>query len=104
MRIAQGLVHMGKGLLTINPLHSSKFLFSNVSLAGLLVVLYCGTDMNTFIAGEHHYFLFYLALSIYPRMLIALNEQLEPIQTSVRVGQAVDVVGQAGKPKTITGF
>ena len=23
---------------------------------------------------------------------------------SVRVGQAVDVVGQAGKPKTITGF
>ena len=26
------------------------------------------------------------------------------MQTSVRVGQAVDIVGQAGKPKTITGF
>jgi len=33
-----------------------------------------------------------------------LNEQLEPIQTQVRVGMAVDVVGQAGRPKTITGF
>jgi len=29
---------------------------------------------------------------------------LEPIQTSVRVGTAVDTVGAAGKPKTITGF
>ena len=27
-----------------------------------------------------------------------------PMKLNVRVGQAVDVVGQAGKPKTITGF
>lgn len=37
-------------------------------------------------------------------MLVALNEDLEPIRTQVRVGMAIDVVGQAGKPKTITGF
>ncbi len=29
---------------------------------------------------------------------------MEPVQTQVRVGQAVDTVGQAGRPKTITGF
>ena len=62
------------------------------------------TDMQTFICGKYHYFLFYLTLSIYPRMMIALNEELEPISTSVRVGNAVDTVGQAGKPKKITGF
>ena len=33
-----------------------------------------------------------------------LNEKLEPISVPVRVGQAVDTVGQAGQPKTITGF
>lgn len=33
-----------------------------------------------------------------------MNENLEPIQTSVRVGTAVDTVGAAGRPKTITGF
>mmetsp|Transcript_31613 Transcript_31613/g.42833 ORF Transcript_31613/g.42833 Transcript_31613/m.42833 type:complete len:249 (-) Transcript_31613:319-1065(-) len=81
IRIAQGLVHMGKGLLGMNPLHSGKFLFSNVSLGGLITVLYTCTDMNTFIAGKYHYFLYYLVLSIYPRMLITLNEELEPIQT-----------------------
>ena len=88
----------------MNPLHSEKFLFSNVSLAGVLTVLLAATDMNTFITGKYHYFLFYLTLSIYPRMLITLNEQLEPVQTQVRVGNAVDTVGQAGKPKRITGF
>jgi 26S proteasome regulatory subunit N1 len=29
---------------------------------------------------------------------------MEPVQTSVRVGMAVDTVGAAGRPKTITGF
>jgi 26S proteasome regulatory subunit N1 len=88
----------------LNPLHSEKFLFSNVSLAGLLTVLYAATDMKTFINGKYHFFLYYLVLSIYPRMLITVNENLEPIQTSVRVGNAVDTVGAAGRPKTITGF
>ena len=37
-------------------------------------------------------------------MLFTLNEQLENIPTSVRVGQAVDTVGQAGNPRQITGF
>lgn len=104
VRIAQGLIHMGKGLLGLNPLHSDKFLFSNVSLAGLLIVLITCTDMKTFLVGKYHYFLYYLTLSIYPRMLITLNEELEPRQASVRVGNAVDTVGQAGKPKKITGF
>jgi 26S proteasome regulatory subunit N1 len=104
VRIAQGLVHMGKGLMGLNPLHSDKFLFSNVSLAGLLTVIYACTDMKTFITGNYHYFLYYLVLSMYPRMLITLNENLEPVQTSVRVGTAVDTVGAAGRPKTITGF
>ena len=103
-RIAQGLVHMGKGLLGLNPAHSDKFLFSNVSLAGLLTTIMAATDMKTFFCGKYHYFLFYLTLSIYPRMLITLNEDLTPCQTQVRVGVAVDTVGQAGKPKRITGF
>jgi 26S proteasome regulatory subunit N1 len=72
VRIAQGLIHLGKGLMGLNPLHSDKFLFSNVSLAGLLTVLYTATDMKTFICGKYHYFLYYLVLSIYPRMMIAV--------------------------------
>jgi 26S proteasome regulatory subunit N1 len=32
VRIAQGLVHMGKGLLTLNPYHSDRFLLSKFVL------------------------------------------------------------------------
>ena len=104
VRISQGLIHMGKGMMGLSPMHSNKFLFSNVSLAGLITVLYAATDMETFICGNYHYFLYYLVLSMYPRMLVTLNEKLENTKVSVKVGQAVDTVGAAGKPKTITGF
>ncbi|OEL22202.1 26S proteasome non-ATPase regulatory subunit 2-like protein A [Dichanthelium oligosanthes] len=33
-----------------------------------------------------------------------VDEELKPLSVPVRVGQAVDVVGQAERPKTITGF
>ena len=35
---------------------------------------------------------------------MTLDEEGKVLPVAVRVGQAVDVVGQAGKPKTITGF
>lgn len=95
---------MGKGMLGLNPLHSHKFLFSQVSLAGLVTVLYAATDIDTFLCGKYHYFLYYLVLAMYPKMLITVNENMEKIKVSVKVGQAVDTVGAAGKPKTITGF
>jgi 26S proteasome regulatory subunit N1 len=37
-------------------------------------------------------------------MLATFDENLKPMPVSVRVGQALDTVGVAGKPKTITGF
>ena len=37
-------------------------------------------------------------------MLVTFDENMRPLPVPVRVGAAVDVVGQAGKPKTITGF
>ena len=48
--------------------------------------------------------LYFLVPAMYPRFLITLDEELNNIAVTVRVGQAVDVVGQAGRPKTITGW
>ena len=41
---------------------------------------------------------------MHPRFLITMDEELKPLPVNVRVGQALDVVGQAGRPKTITGW
>ncbi|GBB88799.1 hypothetical protein RclHR1_01540022 [Rhizophagus clarus] len=104
VRISQGLLHMGKGTISINPYHSDRQLMSPVGIAGLLATLVAFTDTKTFILGRYHWFLYYLVTAMYPRFLITLDENLNSLPVTVRVGQAVDVVGQAGRPKTITGF
>ncbi|KAK3080815.1 proteasome regulatory particle base subunit, partial [Coniosporium uncinatum] len=77
---------------------------SRVSAAGLLTVLVSLIDAKAFILGENHYLLYYLVTAMCPRFLVTLDEELKPVTVNVRVGQAVDVVGQAGRPKTITGW
>ncbi|XP_076907209.1 26S proteasome non-ATPase regulatory subunit 2 homolog A-like [Bidens hawaiensis] len=104
VRIAQGFVHMGKGLLTLAPHHSERFLQSPTALAGLVVLLHACLDMRAITLGKYHYVLYFVVLAMQPKMLLTVDENLKPLSVPVRVGQAVDVVGQAGRPKTITGF
>ncbi|XP_055338382.1 26S proteasome non-ATPase regulatory subunit 2-like [Paramacrobiotus metropolitanus] len=104
VRIAQGLLHMGKGTHTLSPQYSDRFLVSRAALAGLLVVLTACLDVKSTILGKHHYLLYYLVPAIQSRMLVCFDEDLKPVTTTVRVGTAVDIVGQAGRPKAITGF
>lgn len=104
VRIAQGLLHMGKGTLSISPFHTDRQVLSRVSAAGLLAVLVAMIDAKQFVTDKHHYLLYYLVTAMHPRFLVTLDEELKPLTVNVRVGQAVDVVGQAGRPKTITGW
>ncbi|XP_065875692.1 26S proteasome non-ATPase regulatory subunit 2 homolog A-like [Euphorbia lathyris] len=104
VRIAQGLLYLGKGLLTLNPYHSDRFLLSPTALAGLVIMLHACLDMKAIILGKYHFVLYFLVLAMQPRMLLTVDENLKPLAIPVRVGKAVDVVGQAGQPKTITGF
>ncbi|TDZ47226.1 26S proteasome regulatory subunit rpn-1 [Colletotrichum trifolii] len=104
VRIAQGLLHMGKGTMSVNPFHTDRNVLSRVSAAGLLAVLVAMIDAKQFITSNSHYLLYFLVTAMHPRFLVTLDEDLKPLKVNVRVGQAVDVVGQAGRPKTITGW
>ncbi|CAD7696710.1 unnamed protein product [Ostreobium quekettii] len=104
VRVAQGLVYMGKGLISVSPYHTDRQLLSGVSLAGLLCVLYACFDIKETLTGKHHYILYYLVTAMKPRYLMTLDEAGKMLPVPARVGTAVDVVAQAGRPKTITGF
>lgn len=110
VRLAQALNAAGKGLVTLNPYHSDRFLLQRPSLGGLLTVLHTCFDMKASILDKYHYILFFLTVSMNPRVCstVIVSEsdanELESCPVSVRVGQAVETVGQAGRPKTITGF
>jgi len=110
VRLAQGLTAMGKGLLTLSPHHSDRMLLHRPALGGLLAVLIACTDMRATILDKYHYILFFLTPAINPRVCVTVtvdpdnNNAVALCPVNVRVGLAVETVGQAGRPKTITGF
>ena len=146
VRLAQGLLHMGKGLVTLNPFHSDRLLLSPVALAGLLTGVMCFLDVKAGVHGKFHFLLLAFAMAMNPRWCITVDEVSAPaarprgsacnapapaekrahaptrtpvclshcshppsqtgaeLKVEIRVGTAVETVGQAGKPKTITGF
>jgi len=104
VRLAQGLLHMGKGLLTISPFHADRSLMSMPGMGAILAFLHCCLDMRRTILDKTHFLMYQLASAMTPRYLFTVDTGLNLIPTSVRVGEAVETVGQAGRPKTITGF
>eukprot|EP00439_Symbiodinium_sp_Y106_P044337 s4196_g5.t1 len=101
VRIAQGLLYMGKGLLTINPLFSDRYLVDPIAFGSLAVLAHSVLHLKNTILGKSHYLLYNVVPAMRPRWLITdMNE----LKVAVRVGQAVDVTGMAGRPKQITGF
>merc|ERR1711971_361199 len=96
IRIAQGLVHLGKGLLTLKCFHSDRFLLSKVSICGILTTLFChiGTSLPPkqdptaeepftpnwsgnpiSMLSDFHYLLYALSMCLKPRMLVTLDHQ-----------------------------
>jgi 26S proteasome regulatory subunit N1 len=104
VRIAQGLLHMGKGLLSINPFHSDRLLLNYSSLGATLILLHSCLDLKGTILDKSHYLLYYLTSAMNPRMLITVDKTMTWVPVMARVGLAVETVGQAGKPRKITGF
>ena len=112
VRLAQGLLFTGKGLTTLHPFHSDRTLLSPTAVAGLLTVLLASLDMKNTLLSEYHVLMFMLATAIRPRMCMTVvrpegnvpETEFEHVKVKVRVGQAVETVGQAGNPKRITGF
>jgi 26S proteasome regulatory subunit N1 len=70
----------------------------------VLVLLHSCLDLKNTLLDKSHYLLYYLTSAMNPRMLITVDETLAWIPVTARVGLAVETVGQAGKPRKITGF
>ena len=53
VRVAQGLVHMGKGTLTVNPYFCDRAIMSRPAVAGLLTVLTAFIDAKSCMSHFH---------------------------------------------------
>ncbi|EDO07346.1 26S protease regulatory RPN1 unit family protein [Babesia bovis T2Bo] len=104
IRIAAGLLHMGKGTMTISPLHSEGFLIRKPALAGLFIVIVAALDMKNTFVGSMPFIMLFVALCIRPRWMLTLSPDLEHIQVPCRVGNMVETTGTVGKQRRISGF
>ena len=104
VRVAQGLLHMGKGLITLDPVYSHKLLINNIGIGGILITLFSFTETEGLMCGKHQYLIFSLALAMKPKLVMTVDENLKPKDVQLMIGQAVDIVGQTGNPRTISGF
>ena len=104
IRISQGLLYMGKGLLSLDPVYSHKLLINKKSLAGILITLFSFTETEALICAKHQFLLYSLALAMKPKFVMTVDENLKPKDVQLMTGQAVDIVGQTGNPRTISGF
>ncbi|TYI15628.1 hypothetical protein ES332_A08G199000v1 [Gossypium tomentosum] len=86
VRITQGLVHIGKGLLTLNPYHSDRllcssllsFVITKIAVAGLVTILHACLDMKYIILGKYHFVLYYHFVSTHSTfVLLAIVERAE---------------------------
>ena len=104
IKVAQGFVHLGKGTITLNPMYSDRLLLDPIALSGLLTFILIGGEGIERIHGLNTYMINLLALAMRPRIVCLVDKNDKVIDTQIRIGQAVDVAGQAGNPKTISGF
>ena len=104
VRIAQGLLHMGKGLITLDPVYSHKLLLNSIGMAGILITLFAFTETEGLMCGKHQFLIFSLSLGMKPKLVMTVDENLKPKDVQLMIGQAVDIVGQTGNPRTISGF
>ena len=65
VRMAQGLTHLGKGTMTLNPFHSDRQIMCLASVGALFVTAFCFLDANSckFPAYGLRYMMFYFQLS-----------------------------------------
>merc|ERR1719469_539424 len=73
-------------------------------MGSLMVLAHAILHLKNTILSKSHYMLFNIVPAMRPRWLVTLDEDLKEIKVPVRVGQAVDITGLAGRPKQITGF
>lgn len=93
---AQGLINIGKGLITLNPMAYENMVVLGKPIIGLLstILLFLRTDLNFF--RDRTFMLYSIIQSASPKYIVG-------IESEIAVGNPVETVGLTGNPKGISG-
>ncbi|XP_053213674.1 26S proteasome non-ATPase regulatory subunit 2-like [Panonychus citri] len=102
--LTKGLLHLGKGLMTLNPFSYDNQLLFPTGLAAILIIAFCSLDIkHTLLGSKLNQLIYYLTPAVRTRFVVTLDEDtLKPVEIPLGVGQALDTAGQVGKLRLAT--
>ncbi|KAL8428124.1 hypothetical protein Efla_005827 [Eimeria flavescens] len=77
VRLSQGLLYLGKGLLQLGALHSDRQVICRVALGSMAIISYAALLMRHTILGKFHFLLYFLFPAVQPRWLVTVAECVE---------------------------
>lgn len=101
LRMAQGLVHLGRGMLRVSMFNAGAP--TTKAIGGILAFVLSALDGGSLVMDRYHFLLMGIAPSISPRYLAVLSPSGAPVKAKTRVGIRMDVSGVAGRPKKMSG-
>ncbi|MES1901891.1 MAG: 26S proteasome non-ATPase regulatory subunit 2 [Paramarteilia canceri] len=104
LNLSLGLCYMGKGALSITPLRHDGRVINLTALSSLICFSVLSLHSDEYFHGKQNYMWHILAPAISSKFFTTVDENLEPLSAPVRIGQPLDTIGQAGKPRRVTGF
>lgn len=72
IRVSQGFLYMGKGMLSIQPYYSERFLLSKVGMSGVIIFLTSLFDLKSTLLNKQHFMMYFLGLAMYPKFLFVV--------------------------------
>ncbi|CDJ38130.1 26S proteasome non-ATPase regulatory subunit 2, putative [Eimeria tenella] len=95
VRLSQGLLYLGKGLLHLGALHSDRQVICRVALGALAIISYSALLMRHTILGKFHFILYYLFPAVQPRWLVTVAERVEGVGSDEKPDPALKTEGPA---------
>ncbi|ORD97616.1 RPN1 [Hepatospora eriocheir] len=93
---SQGLLSLGKGMLSLNPVAYDGNVIIDKSLIGLLSTIFLFIDEKDNFFKDYSYMLYSIAQAATPKYVVGLDSE-------IKVGLPVDTVGLSGNPNKISG-
>ncbi|ADM11316.1 26S proteasome regulatory subunit 4 [Encephalitozoon intestinalis ATCC 50506] len=97
LKIAQGLVSLGKGLLSISPLCFDKTTFMPKNTIGLFSTVFMLLDSSISPLITSHSYMFFLLCQACTPKYVTCSEKI-----NIRVGHPINTVGMVGEPKKLS--
>jgi len=102
LKIAQGLVCLGKGTLTLSPLMFDKSHINVKSISGLLGVCMLFLGDTTPMLDKYSFLFTLLASSISNKFVVTMDKELNFKETEIRIGRPVLTNSMPGKRKNLS--